>query len=111
MKAVHFNAPVYYSQDHVTIWDMHPDILDENGNFNGYTPEWEVPEEIKKKWDCSEDVIGYPEDYVSEESKRIAEEYERKAEERMKFYSDLMKHTDESVVRLEPVHGAKKKDI
>ena len=100
LKAVHFNAPVYYSQDHVTIWDMHPDILDENGNFNGYTPEWEVPEEIKKKWDCSEDVIGYPEDYVSEESKRIAEEYERKAEERMKFYSDLMKHTDETVVLL-----------
>lgn len=98
LKAVHFNAPVYYSQDHVTIWDMHPDILDENGNFNGYTPECEVPEEIKKKWDCSEDVIGYPEDYVSEESKRIAEEDERKAEERMKFYSDLMKHTDETVV-------------
>ncbi len=100
LKAVHFNAPVYYSQDHVTILDMHPDILDENGNFNGYTPEWEVSEEIKKKWDCSEDVIGYPEDYVSEESKQIAEECERKAEERMKFYSDLMKHTDECVVSM-----------
>ena len=59
-----------------------------------------MSEEIKKKWDCSEDVIGYPEDYVSEESKRIAEECERKAEERMKFYSDLMKHTDETVVLL-----------
>ena len=27
----------------MSIWDTHPDILDEEGNFNGYNPEDDLP--------------------------------------------------------------------
>ena len=27
----------------MSIWDTHPDILDEDGNFNGYNPEDDLP--------------------------------------------------------------------
>ena len=46
LKAIHFSFPVL-SGDEIkqcmTIWDEYPDILDDEGNFNGKNPEDDLP--------------------------------------------------------------------
>ena len=46
LKTIHFSFPVLSGDEikqTMTIWDTHPDILDEDGNFNGYNPEDDLP--------------------------------------------------------------------
>ena len=46
LKTVHFSVPVVSGGEikkTMTIWDEYPDILDEEGNFNGYNPEDDLP--------------------------------------------------------------------
>ena len=46
LKTIHFSFPVLSGDEikqTMTIWDTHPDILDEEGNFNGYNPEDDLP--------------------------------------------------------------------
>lgn len=42
----------------MTIWDYSPDILDENGNFNGYSPEDDLPDVdmLKEKADADGNI-------------------------------------------------------
>ena len=45
LKTIHFSVPVVSGGEikkTMTIWDEYPDILDEEGNFNGYNPEDEL---------------------------------------------------------------------
>ena len=48
LKSIHFKVPVCRNfgelTNIMTIWDYYPDILDEEGNFNGYAPEYDLPE-------------------------------------------------------------------
>lgn len=48
IKSVRFKVPVFQKQDEltniITVWDKYPDILDEEGNFNGYCPEDDLPD-------------------------------------------------------------------
>lgn len=46
LKTIHFSFPVLSGNEikqTMTIWDSYPDILDEDGNFNGYNPEDDLP--------------------------------------------------------------------
>ena len=46
LKTIHFSVPVVSGGEikkTMTIWDEYPDILDEEGNFNGYNPEDDLP--------------------------------------------------------------------
>ena len=46
LKTIHFSFPVLSGDEikqTMSIWDTHPDILDEDGNFNGYNPEDDLP--------------------------------------------------------------------
>ena len=46
LKTIHFSFPVLSGDEikqTMSIWDTHPDILDEEGNFNGYNPEDDLP--------------------------------------------------------------------
>ena len=46
LKTIHFSFPVLSGDEikqTMTIWDSYPDILDEDGNFNGYNPEDDLP--------------------------------------------------------------------
>lgn len=40
---IRYRKDIIYSKLLMTIWDTHPDILDEDGNFNGYNPEDDLP--------------------------------------------------------------------
>lgn len=45
-KTIHFSVPVVSGGEikkTMTIWDEYPDILDEEGNFNGYNSEDDLP--------------------------------------------------------------------
>ena len=62
LKAIHFKIPVLRDYgdftDVMTIWDYYPDILDENGNFNGYSPENDLPDRdmLKEKADADGNI-------------------------------------------------------
>lgn len=46
LKTIHFSFPILSGDEikqTMTIWDEYPDILDEDGNFNGYNPEDDLP--------------------------------------------------------------------
>lgn len=46
LKTIHFSFPILSGEEikqTMTIWDEYPDILDEDGNFNGYNPEDDLP--------------------------------------------------------------------
>lgn len=46
LKTIHFSFPVLSGDEikqTMSIWDTHPDILDDEGNFNGYNPEDDLP--------------------------------------------------------------------
>ena len=62
LKAIHFKIPVLRDYgdftDVMTIWDYYPDILDEEGNFNGYSPEDDLPERdmLKERADADGNI-------------------------------------------------------
>ena len=62
LKAIHFKIPVLRDYgdftDVMTIWDYYPDILDEDGNFNGYSPEDDLPERdmLKERADADGNI-------------------------------------------------------
>lgn len=76
LKAIHFKIPVLRNYgdftDVMTIWDYYPDILDENGNFNGYSPEDDLPERdmLKEKAD-TDGNITVVEEYGEDEKCRL----------------------------------------
>lgn len=76
LKAIHFKIPILRSYgdftDVMTIWDYYPDILDEDGNFNGYSPEDDLPERdmLKERADADGN-IPVVEEYGEEEKLRL----------------------------------------
>ena len=62
LKAIHFKIPVLRDYgdftDVMTIWDYYPDILDEDGNFNGYSPEDDLPDRdlLKERADADGNI-------------------------------------------------------
>ena len=62
LKAIHFKIPVLSDYgdftDVMTIWDYYPDILDEEGNSNGYSPEDDLPERdmLKERADADGNI-------------------------------------------------------
>ena len=62
LKAIHFKIPVLRDYgdftDVMTIWDYYPDILDEEGNSNGYSPEDDLPERdmLKERADANGNI-------------------------------------------------------
>ena len=76
IKSVRFKVPVFYNQDKlidtVTVWDKYPDILNEEGNFNGYCPENELPDRdmLAERADES-GLIPVVEEYGEEERLRL----------------------------------------
>ena len=76
LKAIHFKIPVLRDYgdftDVMTIWDYYPDILDEDGNFNGYSPEDDLPERdmLKERADADGN-IPVVEEYGEEEKLRL----------------------------------------
>ena len=56
----------------MTIWDYYPDILNEEGNFNGYTPESDSPERNTLAERADEDGnIVVVEEYGEQEQLRL----------------------------------------
>ena len=76
LKAIHFKIPVLRDYgdftDVMTIWDYYPDILDEEGNFNGYSPEEDLPDRdmLKERADADGN-IPVVEEYGEEEKLRL----------------------------------------
>ncbi len=76
LKAIHFKIPVLRSYgdftDVMTIWDYYPDILDEEGNFNGYSPEDDLPDRdmLGERADADGN-IPVVEEYGEEEKLRL----------------------------------------
>lgn len=75
LKTIHFKIPVFTNnglKTDVTVWDNYPDILDENGNFNGYSPEDELPERdlLKERADENGNIVVV-EEYGKEEQDRL----------------------------------------
>ena len=76
LKAIHFKIPVLRSYgdftDIMTIWDYYPDILDEEGNFNGYSPEDDLPERdiLKERADENGNIVVV-EEYGKEVQHRL----------------------------------------
>lgn len=62
LKAIHFKIPVLRDYgdftDVMTILDYYPDILDEEGNSNGYSPEDDLPERdmLKERADANGNI-------------------------------------------------------
>lgn len=75
LKTIHFKIPVFTNnglKTDVTIWDNYPDILDENGNFNGYSPEDKLPERdlLGERADENGNIVVV-EEYSKEEQDRL----------------------------------------
>ncbi|MBP3627175.1 MAG: recombinase family protein [Clostridia bacterium] len=63
IKSIDFKIPVFQDagvlKNRMTIWDYYPDILDENGYFNGYQPEDELPDRdmLKERADADGNIV------------------------------------------------------
>lgn len=77
LKSIHFKIPVFRSHgeltDVMTIWDYYPDILDEEGNYNGNDQEGDMP-----RMAFENGTVAVVEEYGEEEQKRLQKiRYER----------------------------------
>ena len=65
--------------DVMTIWDYYPDILDEEGNFNGYAPEDELPERdmLAERADEEGNIVVVEEGSEEERARSLALRRER----------------------------------
>ena len=77
LKSIHFKIPVFRSHGELTevmtIWDYYPDILDEDGNYNGNAQEGDMPPMAFENG-----TVAVVEEYGEEEQKRLQKiRYER----------------------------------
>ena len=83
LKAIHFKMPVFRNYDDftdvMTIWDYYPDILDEEGNFNGYAPEDELSERnmLAERADEDGNIVVVEEGSEEERARSLALRRER----------------------------------
>lgn len=103
LKTIHFKIPVFTNnglKTDVTVWDNYPDILDENGKFNGYSPEDELPERdlLKERADENGNIVVV-EEYGKEEQDRLMKLRLKRINEQRKA-KGLQEITEEQYLKL-----------
>ena len=73
LKTIHFSFPILNGDEikqTMTIWDEYPDILDEDGNFNGNNPEDDLPpaELESNTLEVHEEAPSFPPNRITDES-------------------------------------------